>query len=50
MVAWREPFGKRCEPQFAEPPWSQESPEWKQLDARLPGDHMARRMVAAMEM
>jgi len=50
MVAWRERFGKRCEPHFAEAPWTKESPEWKQLDARLPEDHVARRMVAAMEM
>ena len=50
MVAWRERFGKRCEPHFAEPPWTKESPEWRQLDARLPEDHVARRMVAAMEM
>ncbi len=50
MVAWTERFGKRCEPHFAEPPWTKESPEWRELDARLPEDHVARRMVAAMEM
>lgn len=35
MVAWRERFGKRCEPHFAEPPWTKESPEWKQLDCAV---------------
>jgi transposase len=50
MVAWRSVFGKRCETHFAQPPWTKESPEWKQLEARLPADHVARRMVAAVEM
>jgi transposase len=50
MVAWRSLFGKRCETHFAQPPWTQESAEWKQLDARLPADHVARRMVAAVEL
>ena len=44
MVARGERFGKRCEPHFAEPPWTQESPEWKLLDAQLPEDHVARRL------
>ena len=50
MVAWEEGLGKHCEPYFAEPPWTKESPEWKQLDARLPEAHVARRIVAALEL
>ncbi len=50
MVAWRKLFGKPCEQQFADPPWTKESPEWKQLEARLPEDHVARRIVAAVEL
>jgi transposase len=48
MVAWRSFFGKPCETHFAQPPWTKESLEWTQLDARLPADHGARRMVAAV--
>ena len=35
---------------FAPTPWTQESPEWQVLDQRLPHDHLARRVVAAVEM
>ncbi len=50
MVACGERFGKRCEPYFANPPWTKESSEWKKLDAQVAEDHMARRMVAALEL
>jgi len=50
MVACGERFGKGCEPQFAQPAWTKESSEWRKLDEQLPEDHVARRMVAALEL
>ena len=49
MVTFGDYFGKRWEPRFARPPWTEDSPEWKRLDEQLSEDHMARRMVAALE-
>ena len=42
--------GKYCEPQFAKPPWTKESPEWRKIDCELSSEHTARWMVASMEM
>jgi len=39
---------KRVRARFAEPPWDEEHPRWKELDCDLPPDHVARRVVAAM--
>jgi len=50
MVAFGERFDKGCEPRFAQPPWTKESAEWKRLDEQLPEDHVARRIVAALEL
>lgn len=33
---------------FAEPPWTEDSAAWRQLDAQLPPDHLARELRAAM--
>src|SRR5262245_26038331 len=32
---------------FAPPPWGRHSPDWLRLDARLPRDHLARRLARA---
>jgi transposase len=34
---------------FAAPPWNQHSPEWIRLDHKLPADHPARRINAAVD-
>ena len=49
MITCAKRWDKRHEAQFAQPPWSEESWEWQRLDEQLPEDHVARRMVAAME-
>ena len=33
---------------FAEPPWNEDSEPWRQLDAQLPPDHLARELRDAM--
>jgi hypothetical protein len=33
---------------FAEPPWNEDSEPWRQLDAHLPSDHLAREIRDAM--
>ena len=33
---------------FAEPPWPEDSERWRELDEKLPGDHLAREIRAAM--
>src|SRR5262245_33472917 len=33
---------------FAEPPWNEQSVPWRQIDAQLPPDHLAREMRQAM--
>jgi hypothetical protein len=50
MVSARIGLGKYCEPQFADPPWTEESPEWRKIDKELATRHTARRVVAALEM
>ena len=35
-------------PHFAEPPWNAESTPWRQIDAQLPPDHLAREIRQAM--
>ena len=34
---------------FATPPWDRDSPDWQRLDAKLPADHLARRIDQAVE-
>jgi hypothetical protein len=34
---------------FATPPWTTESEEWRAIDERLPVDHLARRIAAAVD-
>jgi hypothetical protein len=33
---------------FAEPPWNEQSAPWRQIDAQLPQDHLAREIRQAM--
>jgi hypothetical protein len=33
---------------FAEPPWNEQSVPWRQIDAQLPPDHLAREIRQAM--
>jgi hypothetical protein len=33
---------------FAEPPWNEDAVPWRQLDAQLPPNHLAREIRAAM--
>ena len=39
-----------CAPagRFASPPWDRHSPDWQRLDAKLPADHLARRVDRAV--
>ena len=34
---------------FAEPPWNEQSAPWRQVDAQLPHDHLAREIRQAMK-
>jgi transposase len=34
---------------FGSPPWTTESDEWRAIDGRLPADHLARRIAAAVD-
>ena len=36
--------GKDADGRFAEPPWSENSPQWQEIDARLPVDQLARQI------
>src|SRR5262245_11599351 len=38
----------RSGPRFAEPPWHTQSAPWRQIDAQLPPDHLAREIRQAM--
>jgi transposase len=38
----------RPSPRFAEPPWNEQSAPWRQIDAQLPPDHLAREIRQAM--
>ena len=49
MVDRRKRLGKSARVQFAEPPWDEEHPRWRELDEELAVDHIARRVVAAMK-
>ena len=35
---------------FARPPWTMNSGPWRQIDARLPEDHLARQIDQAVEL
>lgn len=48
MVGRRRRLGNQRKARFAVPPWNQEHPRWKELDERLPQNHVAREMVAAL--
>ena len=43
LNAW-QPDGNRAIGRFIDPTWNEQSEEWLQLDARLPPDHLARRI------
>jgi hypothetical protein len=49
MVGRRKRLGKAARVHFAEPPWDEEHPRWQELDEELAADHVARQVVAAME-
>ena len=49
MVGRRKRLGKAARVHFAEPPWDEEHPRWRELDEELAVDHIARRVVAAMK-
>lgn len=44
-----QPLRPLAQPRFRPPPWTRESPAWQQLDQRLPDDHLARQVAAAVE-
>jgi transposase len=49
MICPARPPGNRCEPCFAQPRWTKESPPWRALDEELPESHPTRWLVLAME-
>lgn len=49
MVRRREAVGKRAQVRFANPPWSEEHPQWQQLDQQIRRNHLARAVVAALQ-
>ena len=49
MIAFAEQLGKRGA-YFASPPWTKESSAWKRCDRQVAENHMARRIVAALEL
>jgi Transposase DDE domain len=50
MVGRRRRLGKLAPVRFAEPPWTEEHPDWIRFDRELPADHSARQIVAAMQL
>jgi len=40
--------GAKPETHFAQPPWTEQSTPWRQIDQRLPADHLAREIRGAM--
>lgn len=49
MIGLDKSSAKRCKVCFAEPPWTQESPEWRALDQELPEEAVGRLLVSAVE-
>jgi hypothetical protein len=47
MISDLSPHAKTS-PRFVEPPWNEHSERWRQLDAQLPPDHLAREIRDAM--
>ena len=50
MVCFPTWLGNREEPVFEDPPWDENSPQWKRIDNGLGDGHVARRIVQAMKM
>jgi len=50
MLNCRRSLGKGSKVRFTDPPWDAEHPKWRELDLELEEDHIARQVVAAMEM
>ena len=44
MLRRRGRRGKDADDRFAAPPWDKGSPSWQEIDARLPADHLARKI------
>lgn len=49
MVGRRRRLGKYTPVWFAEPAWNEDHLDWIRLNEELPADHLARRMVEAMQ-
>lgn len=49
MVKRKSRLGKHKAARFAAPPLNCEHPRWQELDRELPADHVARKVVKAME-
>lgn len=50
MLGRTAQLGKRKDPRFAAPPWDANHPRWQELDRELESGHVAREVVAAMEL
>lgn len=49
MVSRRRQLGKFTPARFADPPWDREHSDWIRWEQELPAEHLARRIVAAIE-
>jgi len=49
MVGCTRRPSKRAEARFADPPWDEQSAEWQVRDEQVPADHVARKVIEAME-
>jgi len=49
MVGCTRRLGKRAEVRFADPPWDEQSSDWRVRDEQIAGDHPARAVVEAMK-
>ena len=44
MIAGEEPCGKDADLRFAETPWDEQTPQWRELEESLPADHLIRQI------
>jgi transposase len=44
MVTIQGRHGKVADRRFAEPPWDEQTPQWQEIDQRLPAGHLARQI------
>lgn len=49
MISWTRWGGKEGDPRFGGLPWDEATPRWQEIDRRLPADHLARHIDAAVE-